>query len=254
MRKRTCDLTLTKQKTMFKKLTLMLAVCFSLTACDTTQDLGSILGTVLGEGSPLTNSEIVSGLKQALEIGISKGSDVLSRENGYFQSPYKILLPEEARQVTDKLQNVPGFSRLEQNILEKINRGAEDAAKSAKPIFVDAIKSMSISDAMGILKGDKNAATEFLKSRTFQQLYNEFNPVIVTSLDKFNAREYWGNAVNTYNSIPLTNKVDPDLDDYVTRQALDGLFAMVAKEELDIRNNIAARTTDLLRKVFAAQD
>lgn len=239
---------------MFKKITLLLAVCFSLTACDTTQDLGSILGTVLGEDSPLTNSEVVSGLKQALEIGIGKGSDVLSRENGYFNSPYKILLPEEARQVTAKLQNVPGFTRLEQNILEKINRGAEDAAKSAKPIFVDAIKSMTISDAMGILKGDKNAATEFLKRRTFQQLYNEFNPVIVTSLDKFNAREYWSGAVNTYNSIPLTNDVDPDLDDYVTNQALEGLFAMVAKEELDIRNNIAARTTDLLRKVFAAQD
>jgi hypothetical protein len=238
---------------MFKQMTFILAL-LSLTACDTT-DLNSVLGTVLGSENGLTSTEIGNGLKEALEIGISKGADRLSRENGYFQSPYKILLPEEARKVTDRLQNVPGFSNLEANVLEKINRGAEDAASKAKPIFVNAIKSMTISDALGILKGDKDAATSYLKRVTYQQLYNEFNPVIVASLDKFNARDYWSSAVNTYNRIPLVNdQVDPDLDDYVTNKALDGLFAQVAKEELDIRNNIAARTTDLLRRVFAAQD
>ncbi|WP_367388411.1 DUF4197 domain-containing protein [Lewinella sp. LCG006] len=237
---------------MFKQIIFILAL-FSLTACDTT-NLNSVLGTVLGENA-LTSTEIGNGLKEALEIGISKGAERLSRENGYFQSPYKILLPEEARKVTDRLQNVPGFSNLEQNVLEKINRGAEDAASKAKPIFVNAIKSMTINDALGILKGDKDAATVYLKRVTYQQLYNEFNPVIVASLDKFNARDYWSSAVNTYNKIPLVNdQVDPDLDDYVTNKALDGLFAQVAKEELDIRNNIAARTTDLLRRVFAAQD
>jgi hypothetical protein len=237
---------------MFKQMTFILAL-LSLTACDTT-NLNSVLGTVLGENA-LTSTEIGNGLKEALEIGISKGAERLSRENGYFQSPYKILLPEEARKVTDRLQNIPGFSNLEANVLEKINRGAEDAASKAKPIFVNAIKSMTITDALGILKGDKNAATTYLKRVTYQQLYNEFNPVIVASLDKFNARDYWSNAVNTYNRIPLVNdQVDPDLDDYVTNKALDGLFAQVAKEELDIRNNIGARTTDLLRKVFAAQD
>lgn len=238
---------------MFKQITFILAL-FSLTACDTT-DLNSVLGTILGSENGLTSTEIGNGLKQALEIGITKGADRLSRENGYFQSPYKILLPEEARKVTDRLQNIPGFSNLEANVLEKINRGAEDAASKAKPIFVNAIKSMTITDALGILKGDKDAATSYLKRVTYQQLYNEFNPVIVTSLDKFNARQYWSDAVNTYNRIPLVNdQVDPDLDDYVTNKALDGLFAQVAKEELDIRNNIAARTTDLLRRVFAAQD
>ncbi len=238
---------------MFKQITFILAL-LSLTACDTT-DLNSVLGTVLGSENGLTSTEIGNGLKQALEIGISKGAERLSRENGYFQSPYKILLPEEARKVTDRLQNIPGFSNLEANVLEKINRGAEDAASKAKPIFVNAIKSMTISDALGILKGDKDAATSYLKRVTYQQLYNEFNPVIVESLDKFNARQYWSDAVNTYNRIPLVNDdVDPDLDDYVTNKALDGLFAQVAKEELDIRNNIAARTTDLLRRVFAAQD
>ncbi|MEL7250560.1 MAG: DUF4197 domain-containing protein [Bacteroidota bacterium] len=240
---------------MFKQITLVFALCaVTFTSCDTTQDLSGILGTVLGE-SALTNGEVISGLKQALEIGIGKGSDLLSRQDGYYKSAYKILLPEEARKVTDRLQNVPGFSALEENVLEKINRGAEDAASKAKPIFVDAIKSMSIADAMGILKGDKDAATRYLERSTFDALYNEFNPVIVASLDKFNARKYWADAVNTYNRIPLIgDPVDPDLDDYVTRRALDGLFAQVAKEELNIRNNIGARTTDLLRKVFAAQD
>lgn len=238
---------------MFKQIILILAL-FSLTACDTNTTLSDVMGVVLGEDE-LTNSEIVGGLKQALEIGIGKGSDQLSREDGYYKSPYKILLPEEARKVTDRLQGVPGFSSLEENVLEKINRGAEDAASKAKPIFVDAIKSMSIRDAIGILKGDKDAATKYLKSATYQQLFNEFNPVIIASLDKFNARQYWSDAVNTYNRIPLIgDKVDPDLDDYVTNQALDGLFIQVAKEELNIRNNIRARTTDLLRKVFGAQD
>lgn len=238
---------------MFKQITFILAL-LSLTACDTT-DLNSVLGAVLNTENGLTSTEIGSGLKQALEIGISKGADRLSRENGYFESPYKILLPEEARKVTDRLQNIPGFSNLEANVLEKINRGAEDAASKAKPIFVNAIKSMTITDALGILKGDKDAATAYLKRVTYQQLYDEFNPVIVESLDKFNARQYWSDAVNTYNRIPLINdEVDPDLDDYVTNKALDGLFSQVAKEELDIRNNIGARTTDLLRRVFAAQD
>ena len=238
---------------MFKQITFILAL-LSLTACDTT-DLNSVLGAVLNSENGLTSTEIGSGLKEALEIGISKGSDRLSRENGYFESPYKILLPEAVRKVTDRLQNIPGFSNLEANILEKINRGAEDAASKAKPIFVNAIKSMTITDALGILKGDKDAATVYLKRVTYQQLYNEFNPVIVESLDKFNARQYWSDAVNTYNRIPLLNdEVDPDLDDYVTNKALDGLFSQVAKEELDIRNNIGARTTDLLRRVFAAQD
>jgi len=238
-----------------KHLILLLALStLTFSACDSTADLSKVLGTVLGEGT-LTNGEIVGGLKEALQIGIGKGSDLLSREDGYYKSAYKILLPEEARKVTDRLQNVPGFSALEENILEKINRGAEDAASKAKPIFVDAIKSMSINDALGILRGDKDAATRYLERTTFDRLYNEFNPVIVASLDKFNARQYWADAVNTYNRIPLTgDDVDPDLDDYVTRRALDGLFAQVAKEELNIRNNISARTTDLLRKVFAAQD
>ncbi|RMF03427.1 MAG: DUF4197 domain-containing protein [Bacteroidetes bacterium] len=237
-----------------KQLTLIFSFIMLAAAC-TTSDLQQIAGAILGEEGGLTSEEIAQGLKQALEIGISKGAEQLAQRNGYYDSPYKILLPPEARKVTDRLQGVPGFSQLEENIIEKINRGAEDAAARAKPIFVNAIKAMTFRDAVGILQGEKNAATTYLRRVTYQQLYEEFNPVIVRSLDKFNARTYWADAVNTYNAIPLVrDKADPDLDDYVTRQALEGLFAQVELEEQNIRENISARTTDLLRRVFAAQD
>ncbi len=234
------------------KLLFASVLIVSISAC-TTAELQSALGTVLGSGE-LTSAEIGSGLKEALNIGISKGSDRLSKEDGYFKSAYKILLPPDARKVTDKLQGIPGFSQLEETVLEKINRGAEDAAKKAKPIFVNAIKQMTFNDALNILMGDKNAATEYLHRTTYNQLYQEFNPVIITSLDKFNARDYWSDAVNTYNKIPFVDKADPDLGDYVTKQALEGLFGMVAKEELNIRENLSARTSDLLKRVFAKQD
>ncbi|MEZ4933238.1 MAG: DUF4197 domain-containing protein [Saprospiraceae bacterium] len=233
------------------KKILFVFLCFQLTACDPAA-LQSVLDSMnTGE---LTTGEVSSGLKQALEIGIGKGSDLLSQKDGYYKSAYKILLPPEARKVTEKLSGIPGFSNVEEIILEKINRGAEDAAKKAKPIFVSAIRQMTFADAMDILLGEKNAATSYLNRTTNQALYNEFNPVIVQSLDKFDARKYWEDAVNTYNKIPFVQKANPDLDDYVTTEALKGLFSMVEKEELNIRSNVAARTTDLLKKVFAKQD
>lgn len=237
---------------MLKRLLFILLVT-QLTAC-TTAEIQSVLNT-LGEGNALTSAEIGDGLKQALEIGIGKGSDRLSQTDGFFKSSYKILLPEEARKVTDKLQNIPGFREVEDVILEKINRGAEDAAKKAKPIFVDAIKQMTFNDALNILMGDNNAATVYLNDATYASLYQEFNPIIAESLDKFNARKYWSDAVTTYNAIPfIGEKVNDDLGDYVTSEALKGLFDMVAKEELNIRKNVSARTTDLLQRVFAKQD
>ncbi len=202
----------------------------------------------------LSEEEVAGGLKQALEIGITKGSEALAAKDGYYKSPYKILLPPEARKITEKLQTIPGFSNVEEVILEKINRGAEDAASQAKPIFVNAIKNMTFSDAMNILMGEKDAATQYLYRTTFDSLYQAFNPIIVNSLDKFNARKYWSDAVDVYNKIPFVEKANPDLDDYVTRQALEGLFKKIAEEELNIRTNLNARTTDLLRKVFARQD
>jgi hypothetical protein len=219
----------------------------------TTQQIQTALDTITESGA-LSEEEVGRGLKQALELGISEGARRLSQENGYYQSPYKILLPEEAQKVANRLQNVPGFKQVEAVILEKINRGAEDAAAKAKPIFVDAIKAMTFQDAMNILMGEQDAATEYLHKATYQQLYQAFNPVIVNSLDKFNARDYWADAVNAYNKIPFVEEADPDLDDYVTKEALEGLFAMVEKKEAAIRTNVNARKTDLLRRVFARQD
>ncbi len=219
------------------------------TSCNN-QQLSSILNVL----SEPTNAEIVSGLKESLTKGASKGASELSAQDGFFKSPFKILLPPEVKKVTDKLSLIPGYSQFEDVLLEKINRGAEDAAKRAAPIFVTAIKSMTVNDALGILMGENDAATKYLNKVTYNQLYNEFNPVIVSSLNKFNAIDYYATAVNKYNSLPLVNPINSKLDDYVTKQALEGLFKKVALEELNIRTNLNARTSDLLKKVFAKQD
>ena len=243
-----------KSTNRFIKTFILLLFIGSFSIGCTTQQIQAALDTLTEASGELTSEEIGSGLKQALEFGISEGAQRLSQENGYYKSAYKILLPAEARKVTDKLQNVPGFNKVEEVILEKINRGAEDAAKKAKPIFVNAIKQMTFRDALDILMGDDDAATRYLNRATYNKLYAEFNPVIVTSLDKFNARDYWSDAVNTYNKIPFVDPVNNDLDDYVTKEALSGLFSMVEKKEIEIRNNVSARTTSLLKKVFAKQD
>ncbi len=231
-----------------KYILMLIIPAFLLVGC---AELQQFVNTAMSEP---TNAEVSDGLKEALNIGISNGADRLSAKDGYFKSAYKILLPPEARKVTDRLQAVPGFSDVENVILEKINRGAEDAATKAKPIFIKAIKSMSISDVINILMGADDAATQYLRSATYSTLYSEFNPVIVNSLNKFNAIEYWSKATNAYNSIPLVKQVNPRLDDYVTNQALDGLFKMVANEEKEIRRNPVKRVTELLKKVFAKQD
>ena len=237
---------------MIKKFFLyaIIASALTLTACDV---LTNVASTVLTNA--LSNEDIGNGLKAALNLGIGKGADELSQKGGYFNSAYKILLPEEARQITDKLRVVPGFTQLESTILEKINAGAEDAAMKAKPIFINAIKQMTFSDALNILMGDKNAATTFLKRVTYDQLYNEFKPSIVQSLDKYDARKYWTDATTAYNRIPfIGKKADPNLDDYVTKEALNGLFSMVEQKERSIRANKTERTTTLLQNVFAKQD
>ncbi|MCO6488229.1 MAG: DUF4197 domain-containing protein [Phaeodactylibacter sp.] len=205
-------------------------------------------------GGGLSQEEAGKGLKEALDIGVAEAVDFLSAEDGYYKSVYKVLLPEEAQAVAGKLRAVPGFSNVEEEIVLKINRAAEDAAEKAKPIFVSAIKQMTFQDAMNILMGNKDAATRYLEKTTYDQLYAEFRPVIIASLDKFNARTYWRDAVTAYNKIPLTANANPELDDYVTQQALLGLFGLVEVKEKDIRENVGARTSELLRKVFAKQD
>ena len=218
-------------------------------SCDVLQE---VQGSVIQQDP--TNAEIVSGLKEALNNGISQGSDLLSQTDGYYKSVYKILLPEDARKITDRLKIVPGFSDAEEQLVEKLNRAAEDAAKGAKPIFVGAIRQMSIQDALGILMGEQDAATRYLEKTTYDPLFEAFSPVIKESLDKVEALEYWEKLVTTYNRIPLVQKMNPRLDNYVTERALDGLFSMVEKEERAIRKDPLKRTSSLLKKVFAKQD
>lgn len=202
----------------------------------------------------VSTEDVATGLREALTKGAVQGSELLHQRDGYFKSIYKIALPEDARQVCNKLRVIPGFSAVEDEVSEKINRAAEDAAIRAKPIFVDAIRQMTIQDAWNILKGSDDAATLYLKETTTQALYDAFQPVIDESMEKVGAVQVWSAAVNQYNQIPFVKKANPDMSDYVTRKALDGLFLKIAEEELNIRSNVSARTSDLLRKVFARQD
>jgi len=210
-------------------------------------------GEVVGGGS-LSQDEVGQGLKEALNKGVGEASDFLSKKDGYYQSPYKILLPDEAQAVVKKLKMVPGFENVEANLVEKMNRAAEDAAVKAKPIFLSAIKSMTFKDAMNILMGNDDSATRYLEGATFKQLYGEFMPIIQESLDKVGAREYWRTAVTAYNKLPMVEKTNPELDDHVNRKALGGLFGLVEKKEAGIRNDSSLRNSDLLKKVFAQQD
>ena len=234
-----------------KKITSLLALVAllcSLPACDV---LKEVANGVLTEP---TLDEIGRGLKEALSKGATKGASELSLTDGFYKSIYKILLPDEVRKVTDKLKNVPGFNNLENELLEKMNRGAEDAAKEAAPIFLSAIRQMTIQDATHILMGADNSATTYLQKTTTTELYTKFNPKIVASLDKIGANNLWKKAADAYNKLPFVTKVTNNLGDYVTNQALKGLFGKVAEEEKNIRNNKLARTSELLKKVFAKQD
>jgi Protein of unknown function (DUF4197) len=203
----------------------------------------------------LSGDEVGNGLKEALNKGVSSGVDKLSLVDGYLKSElYKILMPEDMKNVVSRLKKVPGFQNVENEVIEKMNRGAEKAATKAKPIFVSAIKSMSFKDAMNILMGEKNAATTYLNTTTNEALYAEFKPIIQASLSEVGFTKYWGDAVTAYNKIPTVKKANPNLDDYVTKEALKGMFGMVAEKEKEIRENPALRTTDLMKKVFAKQD
>lgn len=206
------------------------------------------------KGGGLSQEEAGNGLKEALNAGISEAVDFLSAKDGYLKSPYKILVPEEAQVVVDKLKTVPGFTNIEADLTERMNRAAEDAATKAKPIFMSAIKKMTFQDALNILMGNQDAATRYLEKTTSTQLYTEFLPVIQSSLDKVNAREYWRNAVTAYNKLPLVTKTNPELDDHVTKKALVGMFSLVEKKEKGIRTDVGQRNSPLLKKVFAEQD
>ena len=204
--------------------------------------------------SGIGNDQIAQGLREALNMGIEKQVNKLTSENGFYRNELvKILLPEELQKVDKTLRDV-GLSSLADEGLRIINRAAEDAVGEATPIFVDAVKGITFNDAKLILLGNDNAATQYLQQATRTQLYNKFNPIIKNSFQKVGADQIWSNIITKYNSLPLTNDVNPDLTDYTTNEALEGVYTMIAVEEKEIRTKVSSRTTDLLKKVFALQD
>lgn len=215
------------------------------TGCDSINQLGGQFGL----GTP-TEAEINSGLKQALEYGTSYASDRLSQEDGYLGNlAIKIVFPEEAKKVENTLRSI-GLGNLCDQVITSVNRAAEDAAIEAKPIFVAAIKDMTINDVKNILLGQDNAATQYFENKTTSELESKFKPIIESSLNKVGATKYWGDVIGRYNQVPLVKPIETDLSKYVTQKAIDGLFYEIAKEELKIRENVTARSTVLLQKVF----
>ena len=232
-----------------KKVVLSL-MAFSFFSCAEMQQVMD----QLPQGTGLTQAEIGNGLKEALNNGISKQVTKLTTTDGFFKNEaVKILLPEELKIVDTKLRQI-GLSSLADEGLKVLNRAAEDAVKEATPIFVDAVKQMTFNDAKNILMGNNTAATTYLQNTTSNALYSKFNPVIKNSFAKVGADQVWNNIITKYNSIPLVTKVNPDLTDYTTNKAMEGVFKMIAVEEGNIRTNLNARSSDLLKKVFAMQD
>lgn len=236
-----------------RKIACFVAIVLLAGAC-TTQQINQTLGEIMGENGTLSSAEVAAGLKQALSQGISKGAEQAAQEGGYYQNPrLRIPFPEEAQRVEQKLRQIGLGSEVDRFVLT-LNRAAEEAAEEAKPIFLDAIRNMSIQDAWDILRGGENAATEYLRRTTGEQLQAKFQPVISRALDQVNATRYYSDIVSTYNRLPGVTKADPDLEAYATNQAIDGLFLLVAEEERNIRENPVARTTELMKRVFARQE
>ena len=232
-----------------KTLFTLLIAAVTLGSCETIQQVANAAGA--GTGIGISNTEAAAGIKEALGQGITKSVLQLNTTDGFFKNAlYKVLLPPEAKKIENTLRDL-GFNSMVDKAILQINRGAEDAAGYAKPIFVDAIRSMTLNDAIGLIRNGDTSATHFFRVKTTEKLLAAFRPVISSSLDKVDATKYYGDLITKYNNFPTTfKKLNPDLASYVTQRATDALFNLIAKEEINIRSNFAARTTDLLRRVF----
>jgi ABC-type transporter MlaC component len=231
---------------MFKKYIFGFIAVLALSSCDTLSGLagGSNVASI-------TEAEATQGIREALDQGIGRGISVLNKTDGFFgNQAYKVLLPPEAQKIESTLRQL-GMSGMVDKAILQINRAAEDAVGSARPIFLDAIRDMTIADAMNIVKGPKDAATQYFRQKTSERLATAFTPIIKTSLDKFSATKSYGDVINTYNNFPTTlNKLNPDLPSYVVDKAVTALFDQIATEEANIRANPVARSSQILKKVF----
>lgn len=230
---------------------LLLAV--SLSAATDAQSIFNKAKDALSGKSNITEQEAGNGIKEALNNGITSAVSQLNKPDAFFKSEiYKVLLPPEARKMEKTLRSI-GMGKMADDAIEAINRGAEDAVGFAIPIFIDAIRQMTITDALKLIKGGKNSITEYFRSKTSAKLKEAFIPVINTSLEKTNATKYYSDAVTHYNKVPMVKKMNPDLADHVADKTLFALFDRISVEEANIRNNPAARTSDLLKKVFGSK-
>jgi hypothetical protein len=222
-----------------------LALSLGLFSCDTLSNLPG------GAPTTISQAEAAQGIREALDQGVGRGISLLNKQDGFFgNQAYKLFLPEEAQKIEKTLRQV-GLTSLVDKAIMQINRAAEDAVGYARPIFVNAIRDMTITDAINIIKGSRDAATQYFRNKTTEQLISAFSPIVKTSLDKFSATKYYADMINTYNGFPTTiNKLNPDLPSYVVGKAVEALFDQVAQEEANIRTNLAARTTETLKRVF----
>lgn len=230
----------------------IISVFVLLTVITSCSELQSVIG-----GMPqlsVSDEMIADGLRQALDKGIDQQVTKLTQENGFYNNEIaRILLPPELQKVDQTLRSV-GLGSLADEGIKSLNRAASDAVSQATPIFVNAVKEITFADARNILLGGERSATNYLENRTREALYTKFNPTIKSSFQKVGADEIWTNLINRYNNVPLTNNINPDLTDYVTQEALNGVFKMIAVEEQEIRSSTAARSTTVLQRVFALQD
>jgi hypothetical protein len=220
-------------------------------ADDANKKLGSVMGKKNGG---LSNDDIIKGLKDALSVGSNNAGSSASKVDGFYKnSIIKIPFPPDADKVRQTAVDL-GMQKQVDDFVMSLNRAAEKAAQRAAPIFLHAVTSMSIDDGMKILKGPDNAATQYLQSKTSQQLHDAFLPIVRAATDSVQVTRYWKPLIDTYNKDPFVTKVNPDLNEYVTQKALSGLFTLLAAEELKIRKNPEARVDDILKKVFGSLD
>jgi hypothetical protein len=234
------------RNSMIKKMVFLAVITVLINSCDTLSKLPMGVG--------ITDAEAAQGIREALTQGTGKGIGFLNKTDGFFgNEAYKLFLPPDAKKIENALRTI-GMGNMVDKAILQINRAAEDAVGYAKPIFVDAIKEMTIMDAINIVRGPNDAATNYFRQKTTDKLIIAFSPTIKTSLDKLNATKYYADLVNAYNNFPTTfNKVNPDLPSYVVGKAVDALFDQIAKEEANIRENPVARTTEILKKVFGTK-
>lgn len=232
-----------------KKIAIITSITVILFGC---AEMSSVLEDYKTTNGPpqLTNSEVIRGLKEALSVGTNNSTSLTSRLDGFYKNPAIFIpFPPEAIKVKEKVEAL-GMKKQVDEFVMTMNRAAETASKEAAPIFINAITSMSISDGFAILRGNNNAATTYLKKKTSGQLKVKFNPVVKNAISQVKVTKYWNPIINTYNKIPFIEKQNPNLEDYITTKAMDGLFLMIEKEEKKIRKDPLARVSDILKKVF----